>query len=68
MRNLLTKIAATAAAFRDERDRHLHRREERSLWGDLDKLVEVVEWSEGTGVAPYQVGILDENGTQSVDP
>jgi hypothetical protein len=45
---LLTDIAATARSIRDERDRHLHRGEERTLAGELDQFFELVARSEGS--------------------
>lgn len=65
---LLTEIAATARNIRDERDRHLHRGEERTLAGELDQFFELVARSEGSDVSRPQLMFTKLGGeTQQVD-
>ena len=63
---LLTDISATARSIRDERDRHLHRGEERTLAGELDQFFELVARSEGSEVSTLRFAFVEHaGGTQS---
>lgn len=65
---LLTDLAATARSIRDERDRHLHRGEERSLAGELDQFFELVGRSEGSNVSHPKLMLPECGGeTQQVE-
>jgi hypothetical protein len=65
---LLTDIAATARSIRDERDRHVHRGEERTLAGELDQFFELVARSEGSeGSSPRLAFVEPDGGTQPVE-
>ncbi len=65
---LLTDISATARSMRDERDRHLHRGEERPLAGELDQFFELVARSEGSEPSNPRLGFVKpEGGIQSVE-
>lgn len=65
---LLTDIAATARGIRDERDRHLHRGEERTLTGELDQFFELVARSEGSEVSRTRLAFTEPDGrTQPVE-
>jgi hypothetical protein len=66
--DLLTRIADTARSIRDERDRHLHRGEERALLGEMDQFFHVVAMSEGSNIPTPKLGIFDcEKGTEPVE-
>jgi hypothetical protein len=65
---LLKDIAATARGIRDERDRHLHRGEERTLAGELDQFFEMVSMSEGSDVSCPRLAFIEpDGGTQPVE-
>jgi hypothetical protein len=65
---LLTDIATTARGIRDERDRHLHRGEERTLAGDLDQFFEMVARSEGSEVSIPRLSFVEpDGGSQPVE-
>jgi hypothetical protein len=57
--DLLTKIADTARSIREERDRHLHRGEERPLSGELDQLFQMAARSEGGQVSCPKITFFD---------
>jgi len=66
--DVLIKIADTARNIRDERDRHLHRGEERALSGELDQFFHLVARSEGRNTGHPKLGFLDpEKGAQPVE-
>lgn len=66
--DVLIKIADTARNMRDERDRHLHRGEERTLSGELDVFFHVVATSEGGNAGCPKLGFFDlEKGSQPVE-
>jgi hypothetical protein len=66
--DLLIKIADTARNIRDERDRHLHRGEERALSGELDQFFHMVARSEGGNAGKPKLGFFDpEKGTRPVE-
>lgn len=65
---LLTDIAATAWSIRNERDRHLHRGEDRTLVGELDQFFESVARSEGSDVSCPRLAFAElSGGTQPVE-
>jgi hypothetical protein len=66
--DLLIKIADAACNIRDERDRHLHRGEERALSEELDQFFHVVATSEGSNAPRPKLGFFDpEKGSQPVE-
>jgi hypothetical protein len=66
--DVLIKIADTARNMRDERDRHLHRGEERALSDELDQFFHMVASSEGGDAPCPKLGFFDpEKGTQPVE-
>jgi hypothetical protein len=66
--DVLVNIADSARSIRDERDRHLHRGEERALCGELDQFFHMVASSEGSDVPCPKLGFFDpDKGTQQVD-
>jgi len=59
---VLNEIGDTAREIRDERDRHLHRGEERPLFGELDLIFQVMAWHENKSeIKGYD---SDEDGRQ----
>jgi hypothetical protein len=58
--DLLDRIASNARHLRDERDRHLHRGEERSLSGDMDILYKIMSMTEPH--PPPRLGIVTPEG------
>jgi hypothetical protein len=64
----LTKIADTARDIRDERDRHLHRGEQRALLGEMNQVFHVMAMLEGHSIPTPKLGMFDyEKGNQPVD-
>lgn len=66
--DVLVNIADTALSIRDERDRHLHRGEERVLSGKLNQLFQVAAMFEGSDGPCLKQGVFDlDKGTEQVD-
>lgn len=66
--DVLINIADSARSMRDERDRHLHRGEERALSGESDQFFHVVARSDGSDVPCPKLAFFDpDKGTQQLD-
>ncbi len=66
--DVLIRIGDTARNIRDDRDRHLHRGEERALSGDMDQFFQIVAMSEGSNIPRPDLGFFDcEKGSQRVE-
>jgi hypothetical protein len=62
--DVLIKIGATARNIREERDRHMHRGEERALSGDMDQIFQILAMREGI---PEFKAFDSETGGQPVE-